>query len=127
MSIPVDSPIPGKNSDFAHFRDSFYILTAMNQYSMKAKESLKKEAEGLLRIALFTKVLKMRRSDHSLVEFMPQMRQELAQELRESRRRGAVPVFISTAWFLFSLGISIQSCTCCFQTLQSHPRVVMKV
>lgn len=113
MSIPYESTIPGKNSDFAQIRDSFYILTTMNQYSMKARASLKKEAEGLLRIVLFSKDLKMRNIDKSLVEFLPEARRELAKELREGRRRGAVPVFISTGWFLFSLGISIQSGMSC--------------
>lgn len=113
MSVPYESPISEEDTDFAHIRDSFYILTTMNQYSMKARASLKKEAEGLLRIVLFSKDLKMHTIDGSLVEFLPEARRELAGELREGRRRGAVPVFISTGWFLFSLGISIQSCKSC--------------
>ncbi|KAF2769233.1 hypothetical protein EJ03DRAFT_97352 [Teratosphaeria nubilosa] len=37
------------------------------------------------------------------------MRQKLAQQLRETRKRGVVPVFISTLWFVFAIAISIQS------------------
>ncbi|KAH9818569.1 hypothetical protein Tdes44962_MAKER05334 [Teratosphaeria destructans] len=37
------------------------------------------------------------------------MRQKLAQQLRETRKRGVVPVFISTLWFVFAMAISIQS------------------
>ncbi|KAJ9643372.1 hypothetical protein H2199_004051 [Coniosporium tulheliwenetii] len=83
MSVPYESPISEEDTDFAHIRDSFYILTTMNQYSMKARASLKKEAEGLLRIVLFSKDLKMHTIDGSLVEFLPEARRELAGELRE--------------------------------------------
>ncbi|KAF2837874.1 hypothetical protein M501DRAFT_995116 [Patellaria atrata CBS 101060] len=106
MSIPYDGQIPGKDSDFASMRDSMYILTNMNQYSIKPSISLKNEAEGLLRIALFSKDLKLRTVDGNSLD---KVRRHYAQRLREGRRRGVVPVYISTMWFLFSLGISIQA------------------
>ncbi|KAF2095623.1 hypothetical protein NA57DRAFT_26158, partial [Rhizodiscina lignyota] len=105
MSAPYDGPLPDMESDFASMRDSFYLLMNINQYKMKPLISMTKEAEGLLRIALFSKNLQLIGSRKTL----NQMRQKLARELRSNRRRGVVPVFISTLWFLFSLGISIQS------------------
>lgn len=101
MSAPYDGPLPGMESDFASMRDSFYLLMNINQYKMKPLISMTKEAEGLLRIALFSKNLQLIGSRKTL----NQIRQKLARELRSNRRRGVVPVFISTLWFLFSLGI----------------------
>ncbi|KAF1815347.1 hypothetical protein P152DRAFT_446422 [Eremomyces bilateralis CBS 781.70] len=105
MSIPYDERVPDRGSDFASLRDSFFILTNMNQYTMKPVISLKKEVEGLLRIVLFSKDLPLKGTNTSLQD----TREELAQNLREGRKRGVVPVFIATAWFLFSLAISIQT------------------
>lgn len=86
-------------------RDSLYILTVMNQYTMNhAVRHIKREGEGLLRFVLFSKDLIMVDTGETL----KLKRQRLAQELRQRRRRGVVPVWISTSWFLFSLAISIQ-------------------
>jgi hypothetical protein len=64
-----------------------------------------REAEGLLRVVLFSQNLKLvgRRKTLS------QMRFRLAQDLRSNRRRGVVPIFISTLWFILALGISIEA------------------
>jgi hypothetical protein len=136
------------NENFLSIRDSFYLLMTMNQYTMKEHVLQKKEAEGLLRIALFSKDLRLlkpgvdpdseiyraylrradpnpqlyweepgqvpigpSRSEEDLesVDKLNQLRQSLASELRAKRRRGVVPVFISTLWFVFSLGLSIQA------------------
>jgi hypothetical protein len=105
MAISYDGPVPDESGDFASLRDSFYLLMNLNQYQMKPGISMSKEAEGLLRIMLFSKDLKLLQSKRSL----DSARRKLAQDLRSNRRRGVVPVFISTLWFLFSLGISIQS------------------
>lgn len=105
MAVPYEDQVPGRGSDFASIRDSFYILTTMNQFTMNPQASMRKESEGLLRIALFSKDLRLHGTPSSLKE----TRQKLAQELREGRKRGVVPVFISTMWFLFALGLSIQS------------------
>lgn len=87
-------------------RDSLYILTVMNQYTMNpAVRHIKREGEGLLRFVLFSKDLIMVDPGRTL----KLRRQRLAQELRERRRRGVVPVWISCSWFLFSLAISIQT------------------
>ncbi|PVH95917.1 hypothetical protein DM02DRAFT_536337 [Periconia macrospinosa] len=105
MSVPFDH-LPDKRTDFASMRDSMYLLLAMNQYTMKPESALyKKEAEGLLRIVLFSRDLKLTDTDKSL----RQMRRILSRELREMRRRGAVPVFVSTLWFLFAFALSIQA------------------
>ncbi|KAF2634402.1 hypothetical protein P280DRAFT_413855 [Massarina eburnea CBS 473.64] len=97
---------PERKTDFGSMRDSMYLLLAMNQYSMKAETAVyKKETEGLLRIVLFSKDLELTDTDKSL----RQMRRILARELREMRRRGAVPVFVSTMWFLFAFALSIQA------------------
>jgi hypothetical protein len=136
------------NENFLSIRDSFYLLMTMNQYTMKEHVLQKKEAEGLLRFALFSKDLRLlkpgvvpiseiyraylRRAEHSpqvplaepgqvpigpprpeedleSVDKLNQLRQSLASGLRAKRRRGVVPVFISTLWFVFSLGLSIQA------------------
>lgn len=105
MAIPYEDRSSDPDGDFASLRDSFYLLMNINEYEMKPFISLTKEAEGLLRVALFSKDLKIMGRRKSL----RQMRKKLAGELRSNRRRGVVPVFVSTLWFLFSLGISIQS------------------
>ncbi|KAE9968932.1 hypothetical protein EG327_010873 [Venturia inaequalis] len=106
MAVEYDHKFLSEDSDFAHIRDSFYILMTMNQFAMKTEvSSLKKEAEGLLRIVLFSKDLVLHGTQESLKDY----RHNLAKDLRRRRKRGVVPVFVSTAWFLFSLAISIQS------------------
>jgi hypothetical protein len=104
MASPYDD-LPDEDSDFSMMRDSFYILMNTNQYKMKWPICMTKEAEGILRILLFSKDLRLVGSKKSLSE----KRRRLAKELRSNRRRGVVPVFISTLWFMFSLGISIQA------------------
>ena len=66
------------------------------------------EAEKLLRIALFSDSLRLTASEDR-TQSLIKRRQELAHLIRENRRRGVVPVFVSLMWFLFSLGISIQA------------------
>ena len=79
---------PQLESDFGSMRDSMYLLMAMNQYTLKNEVvSSSKEAEGLLRIVLFSKDLKLTDTKKSL----RQIRRILAGELRQMRRRGAVP------------------------------------
>lgn len=87
MAVKYDQT-PERKTDFGSMRDSMYLLLAMNQYTMKPTAALReKEAEGLLRIVLFSKDLKLTDTDKTL----RQMRRILARELREMRRRGAVP------------------------------------
>lgn len=105
MAVPYDQ-VPDHDTDFSSMRDSMYLLLAMNQYTMKPTAMLReKEAEGLLRIVLFSKDLELIHTSNTL----RQMRRIVARELREMRRRGAVPVFVSTMWFLFAFALSIQA------------------
>ncbi|KAL1798543.1 hypothetical protein ACET3X_002580 [Alternaria dauci] len=98
---------PHRKTDFGSMRDSMYLLLVMNQYTLKPtvmSKDLQKEAEGLLRITLFSKDLVLTDTDKTL----RQMRRILAREVREMRRRGTVPVFVSIMWFLFAFALSIQ-------------------
>ncbi|KAH9881783.1 hypothetical protein J1614_000954 [Plenodomus biglobosus] len=105
MAVKYDET-PDRRTDFGSMRDSMYLLLVMNQYSIKSTAALSgKEAEGLLRIVLFSKDLKLTDTDKTL----RQMRRILARELREMRRRGVVPVFVSTMWFIFAFALSIQA------------------
>ncbi|KAI8942314.1 hypothetical protein NX059_000393 [Plenodomus lindquistii] len=105
MAVKYDET-PDRKTDFGSMRDSMYLLLVMNQYSIKPMAAMSgKEAEGLLRIVLFSKDLKLTDTDKTLRE----MRRILARELREMRRRGAVPVFVSTMWFIFAFALSIQA------------------
>jgi hypothetical protein len=84
----------------------------MNQFAVKPLLHDKREAEGLLRIALFSKDLKLVEEEGVIRTEKPTLadkRADLAEALRKRRRRGVVPVFVSTAWFLFSLALSIQA------------------
>ncbi|KAE9366555.1 hypothetical protein N431DRAFT_417354 [Stipitochalara longipes BDJ] len=98
---------PGSESDFSEIRDSFYILTVMNQYTIKRKMRTPPYgpdvAEKLLRTALFDDILVVNG------EKLSKIRKRTANHLRQSRKQGVVAVFISMGWFLFSLAISIQA------------------
>ena len=61
-------------------------------------------AEKLLRIALFSDELPMT-TGTSLTD----RRKKLAGTIRAFRKKGVIPVFVSTLWFLLALAISIQS------------------
>ena len=61
-------------------------------------------SERLLRIALFSDELPMRNEAGLTVR-----RQKLARTIRTFRKKGVIPVFVSTLWFLVALAISIDS------------------
>lgn len=65
-----------------------------------------REAERLLRIALFSDVLPLNKSG---TRTLPKRRQKLATTCREGRKKGIIPVYISLFWFLSSLAFSIQA------------------
>jgi len=151
LAVPYDKRIHSRDTDFGKIRDSFYLLMTMNQFTMRPHVRQKKEAEGLLRVALFSKDLRLLKRGKTPEGFVPRasldgqfasgegwhtditgnsppptlrfrneddlepvgsinkMRQDLAQSMRDGRKRGVVPVFISTLWFLFALALSIQS------------------
>ncbi|KAI4133120.1 MAG: hypothetical protein LQ338_000385 [Usnochroma carphineum] len=134
MAIEVDQ-YPDEKSDFASMRDSLYILSVMNQYTIE-RTMPAQEGEKLLRIALFSDSLLIRSGHVSIKTFkegrqvlastlrktrkrrkflantlwetLGKRRQSLASTLRETRKRGVVPVYISLGWFLFSLALSIE-------------------
>ena len=99
--------VPDEDSQFEQIRDSFYLLSVLNQYTIKRKMP-SVEAEKLLRISIFSDSLQLQVSEdesRSLVK----RRRKLAKTIREARKKGVVPVFISLMWFLFSLVVSIQA------------------
>lgn len=106
---PYDSTAESENFD--NIRNSFYILTIMNQFSIRKIPDVRLEAEGLLRFVLFSKDLRLVGKDPAKPKQkdLAQRRQELAKSIRSRRRRGVVPVFVSTLWFLFSYALSVQS------------------
>jgi hypothetical protein len=88
MAVKYDET-PDRKTDFGSMRDSMYLLLVMNQYTLKpAVTRNEKEAEGLLRIVLFSKDLVLKDTNNKTLR---QMRRILAREVREMRRRGAVP------------------------------------
>lgn len=88
-------------SNMLDMRDSLYILSVMNQYTVKSPVN-PEQVESLLRIALF--------ADITIPTLdLKERRRKLALNLREGRKRGIVPVFVTLMWFLISLAISIQS------------------
>ena len=117
---------PDASSCFAQMRDSLYILSVMNQCKFISEpfewfmltgrtftdlinqDLTKREgdmiaAEKLLRIALFSDKLTTT-TELSLVD----MRKKFAGTIRAFRKKGVIPVFVSTLWFLLALAISIQ-------------------
>lgn len=94
--------IPGEDDPATHMRDSLFILSVMNQYTPKPFIS-GTQATSLLRVALFaSEIPTADRMD------LKKRRRKLAKTLREGRKRGIVPLFISLGWFVFALAISIQ-------------------
>jgi hypothetical protein len=89
MAVKYNDDKLEEKSDFGSMRDSMFLLLVMNQYTLAPDvvHSSKKEAECLLRIALFSRDLRLTDTTMNLRK----MRRILARELREMRRRGAVP------------------------------------
>jgi hypothetical protein len=79
----------------------------MNQYSLRPGIP-QVEAEKLLRIALFSDTLKLA-ADEQPNKTLPARRRKLARSLRTGRKQGAVPVFLSSMWFMFAMGVSIET------------------
>ncbi|MCJ1428298.1 hypothetical protein MMC29_006207 [Sticta canariensis] len=99
--------VPDQDSQFAQIRDSFYILSVMNQYTIKQGMPAV-AAERLLRIALFSDSLQLTAIEDR-TRCLVKRRSQLASLIRRDRKKGVVPVFICLMWFLFSLAISIQA------------------
>ncbi|KAL8952061.1 MAG: hypothetical protein Q9222_002013 [Ikaeria aurantiellina] len=96
---------PDCDSEFAMMRDSLYVLAVMNQYSVNPGMP-PVEAERLLRLVLFSNLLHLPESPNDKRSLLKR-RIELASNLREDRKKGVVPVFVSFLWFVFSLGLTI--------------------
>ena len=92
---------PPADSQYGWFRDSMLILTSMNQYSFIDGTV---NAERLLRTAVFSNL-----PLPNIGKTLPEMRSELAHDIRNRRRRGVVACFISLLWFLVCLAISIEA------------------
>jgi hypothetical protein len=75
----------------------------MNQFTLNVAFN-GAAAEKLLKIALFSKQLRLPASEGD-IEIV---RRALARDTREARKRGTVQCFLSMGWFLFGMVISIQ-------------------
>lgn len=65
------------------------------------------EAERLLRLALFSNMLQLPHAEDGEKDLLKR-RTKLARDLREGRKKGVVPVFVSFLWFVFALALTIQ-------------------
>ncbi|KAL9130441.1 MAG: hypothetical protein Q9217_001364 [Psora testacea] len=105
MATKYDEYSP-EGSDFSLMRDSMYILCIMNQYC--PKPSLPPiESARLLRLVLFSNLIQLNGSTDARDSIVVR-RTELARSLREGRKKGVIPVFISFLWFVFALALSIE-------------------
>ena len=87
------------------YADGTYFTDLINHDLVKNKATMI-AAEKLLRVALFSDELPMTaESTASLTE----QRKDLAGTIRAFRKKGVIPVFVSTLWFLLALAISVQS------------------
>ncbi|RPA98526.1 hypothetical protein L873DRAFT_1687229 [Choiromyces venosus 120613-1] len=95
MSVEKDHYLP--SSIFAELRDSFYLLSVINQYELNfLSDEQERYLETILRVGLFD-----RRPG------ITNIRARVAKSIRRERRRGAVQVLVSLAWFLVAMVISI--------------------
>ena len=84
------------------------LYIAKNPISDSVEQTLPPvESEWLLRIVLFDDRLQLHGSTEERDSLVAQ-RRELARALREGRKKGVIPVFISFLWFVFALGLSIE-------------------
>ncbi|KAL9028716.1 MAG: hypothetical protein Q9180_007123, partial [Flavoplaca navasiana] len=79
-----------EESPFAQARDALYILSVMNQYSIKPKMPAQ-AGEKLLRIALLSRALRVQHMD-SVPQPLIRRRKRLARSLRDRRKKGVIPV-----------------------------------
>ena len=84
-----------------------YLLGVMNQYNLRPGIP-QVEAEKLLRIALFSDTLKLALNENP-TKTLQMRRRRLADRLRRGRKQGAVPVFLTSIWFMFAMALSIDA------------------
>jgi hypothetical protein len=87
---------PEAEATFQQVRDSFYLLSVLNQFTFCTAKKLEVDLELLLRFALF---------DPSPAAAAK--RKKLASILRRQRKRGVVQVMITLFWFVVVLIISV--------------------
>lgn len=119
------------SDDYRELRDSMFILATMDQFELKNalmdnNGTASKEFSSLLRMALFSKDLvippeaelaesSQETSPAGIVDIpkprsakrLQKMRRKLAMAIRARRHKAVVPLFISTLWFLFAVGLGI--------------------
>ena len=84
------------------------ILTRTVPITDSMKPSLPPiESERLLRLVLFSNFLRLNGSDDTR-DSIVYRRTQLAKAMRDGRKKGVVPVFISFLWFVFALALSIE-------------------
>jgi hypothetical protein len=100
MATPYDLTLAFSGSEaeatFQQVRDSFYLLSVLNQFTFCTAKKLDVDLEQLLRFALF---------DPSAAAAAE--RKKLASTLRRQRKRGVVQVMITLFWFVVVLIISV--------------------
>jgi hypothetical protein len=89
-------PGPEAEATFQQVRDSFYLLSVLNQFTFCTADKLDVDLARLLRFALF---------DPSAAAAAE--RKKLASTLRRQRKRGVVQVMITLFWFVVVLIISV--------------------
>ena len=92
-----------RQTDFSSYRDAFFLLSVMNQFTLNTSFN-GAASEKLLKVALFSRRLRLPAADSD----MEDVRRALARDTRESRKRGTVQCFLSMIWFIFGLVLSIQ-------------------
>ncbi len=88
---------------YSFYTDRAYFADDMQRDLVK-QDSTMVAAEKLLRIALFSDELDMTAGAQ-----LTDRRKKLAGTIRAFRKKGVIPVFVSTLWFLLALAISTQS------------------
>lgn len=97
MAVPY-SDLPDQNSDFASIWDSSCILMNLNKYKMKPVVSMTREADGLLRITIFSKELKLVGTHKTL----SQNRLKLAHNLQSTGGRTLRSSFYQHCVYIFN-------------------------
>ena len=85
------------------YTDSAYFIDLIRRKFVEQHETMI-AAEKLLRIALFSDELPM-----TTEASLPDRRKKLAGTIRAFRKKGVIPVFVSTLWYLLAVAISIES------------------
>lgn len=105
--------LPSATSNFSDLRNSFIILSIMNQYEISADIKSRQDsvhAERLVRLALFARWTVPHPTVVDSTITTMDLRAKLAYDILIRRRRGVVPNVLTYLWFVFAIVISIQAC-----------------